>query len=201
LRNSRTSQKDVFGASVLEELDRLLEEMEASEEEVARLDSLTVKGVAGGFGNSQAGADQLRKKAKRRSRDLDDKIAAITDKALEKAFKQFDTDDSMTIDRQELQAAYTASGMPISEKNLQRAMKLLDKNGDGVLDMREFKEIALMTRKLSTMDKKYSVKVENALMYAGWLTELRKRAAEGVIDLDWTPQWNRQDSATGAPVW
>ena len=47
----------------------------------------------------------------------------------------------------ELQAAYAASGIPISDKNLQKAMKLLDKNGDGVLDLKEFKAIAIMGHK------------------------------------------------------
>eukprot|EP00966_Prymnesium_polylepis_P053079 1228838-Prymnesium_polylepis.1 len=52
----------------------------------------------------------------------------------------------------ELKAACMASGLPMSDKHLQKAMKLLDKNGDGVLSLEEFKEISLLGTKREAQD-------------------------------------------------
>ena len=133
---SRSKAAGPLTAQVLEELDKLIDAAQKAEEEEERLKAL------GG-----AGADKLKKRARGKSRDLQDQIEGLTAKALEKVFNSFDTDGNETIDPTELQAAYAASGIPISDKNLQKAMKLLDKNGDGVLDLKEFKAIAIMGHK------------------------------------------------------
>jgi hypothetical protein len=93
-------------------------------------------------------AVKIGKRARQRSKDLMDEIARMMEGNLESAFMQFDKDGSGTLDAQELAAAYAAAGMPIDENKLVRCMKVLDTNGDGVIDLEEFKSIAV---KLKTM--------------------------------------------------
>ena len=45
----------------------------------------------------------------------------------------------------QLEAAFKSSGIPCDDAKLRRSMKLLDKNGDGVIDLDEFKAIVLHT--------------------------------------------------------
>mmetsp|Transcript_24285 Transcript_24285/g.65197 ORF Transcript_24285/g.65197 Transcript_24285/m.65197 type:complete len:183 (+) Transcript_24285:248-796(+) len=133
------------------------------------------------------GTSQFRVALGRRSRELQDKIATLTDKPLEKTFNQFDLDGSETIDMRELKAACMASGLPMSDKHLQKAMKLLDKNGDGVLSLEEFKEISLLGTKLNFTEKMHGAKVQYALEYMAWITALRAIAHSGQTDVDWSP--------------
>jgi hypothetical protein len=53
-------------------------------------------------------------------------------------FKEFDTDDSGSIDRDELQAMMAKMGNPLSDEQVDVALKDLDQNGDGVVDFDEF---------------------------------------------------------------
>ena len=55
------------------------------------------------------------------------------------AFNKFDKDGSGAIDAQELQAVSSELGQPLSEEQLATALKDLDLNGDGVIDLKEFK--------------------------------------------------------------
>ena len=73
-------------------------------------------------------------------------MAKMLDGSLEEAFKQFDIDGNGSLDKDELSEAYNAAGMPISAESLTRCMKLLDTNGDGVIDLEEFKAIALKVK-------------------------------------------------------
>ena len=57
------------------------------------------------------------------------------DSTLEAAFRQFDADGNGTLDESELAAAYEAAGRPIPNDKLRRIIKMLDTNGDGVIDM------------------------------------------------------------------
>ena len=61
--------------------------------------------------------------------------------------RSFDLDENESLDASEIQAACAAAGIPITDRNLQKAMKLLDKNEDGVIDLSEFKGIAIMGHK------------------------------------------------------
>jgi len=170
---------------VLDELKRLMDDAEMAEEEEARLAQLETQGV-----------DQLRKKTRRKSREIETKIANLTDKSLESAFKQFDADGSETLDANEIKAACAAAGMPISDANVERAIKLLDANGDGVLDLKEFKKIALMGSKLGFTDKMYAGKVNYAMQYMAWEMELKRNAKAGKIEVDWAPKWSSGEEAT-----
>ena len=42
-----------------------------------------------------------------------------------------------------VEAAFKLAGRPVDEVHLRKSMKLLDKNGDGLVDLDEFKAIAL----------------------------------------------------------
>ena len=55
------------------------------------------------------------------------------------AFNKFDKDGSGAIDAQELEAVSSELGQPLSEEQLANALKDLDLNGDGVVDLKEFK--------------------------------------------------------------
>ena len=64
-------------------------------------------------------------------------LAGRLDGKLEAAFKQFDKDESGALDLEELQLAYAEAGMQISDAKLAKCIKLLDTNGDGVIDRAE----------------------------------------------------------------
>ena len=72
--------------------------------------------------------------------------------ALEDAFRQFDTDGNGTLSEQELSEAYLAAGIPITDANLSRCIKLLDTNGDGVIDLEEFKSLAVKVKMMDAAD-------------------------------------------------
>ena len=100
--------------AVLEELDRLLEEQDKAEEEEARLNAMTT---------TDAGTQQLRKKARNKSRDIGQKIASLTDKSLEEAFNQFDTDGSETIDEKECVSSHSKVASSVSARAVPQPSK------------------------------------------------------------------------------
>lgn len=129
------------GQLVLQAIDTLAVQVAESDEHLQRCERLqTVLGDT---------AATMRKRARKKSKDLEEQLDKLMDGALEEAFKQFDTDGSGTLDAEEIIAAYKAAGMPVNEANLTKAMKLLDNNGDGVIDFDEFKQIAVKMKKSS----------------------------------------------------
>ncbi len=68
--------------------------------------------------------------------------AAAYDKKFENelkiAFNKFDKDGSGSIDKQELADLSKELGSELTEEQLQNALKDLDLNGDGVIDIDEF---------------------------------------------------------------
>ena len=97
-------------------------------------------------------AKQMKTRARRKSKDLQEQMAKMMEGNLEAAFKQFDTDGSGSLDAEELTNAYKAAGMPVDEVNLAKCMKMLDTNGDGVIDFDEFKQIAVKMKMMTTSD-------------------------------------------------
>jgi len=55
------------------------------------------------------------------------------------SFKKFDKDNSGEIDKEELGELSKSLGFPLNEEQLELALKDLDMNKDGVVDMEEFK--------------------------------------------------------------
>jgi hypothetical protein len=128
------------GDVVLMAIDTLAAEAAANEEHAERMARLEkVLGPA---------ADSMRQRARRKSKDLQAEIARLMDGKLEEAFRQFDTDGSGALDEGELAAAYAAAGVSISEEKVRKCMKMLDSNGDGVIDLDEFKSIAVKMKML-----------------------------------------------------
>ena len=117
----------------IEKLAFAAAEAEAHAERVKKLEKV--------LGEEQA--ENMGRRARQKSKDLSDEIARMMEGNLESAFKQFDTDGSGTLDADELAAAYAAAGMPIAEEKLTKCMKILDANGDGVIDLDQFKSIAV----------------------------------------------------------
>jgi len=140
-----TSDKQQSPAdAVLYALDQLAQKAAEAEEHVERSDRLAK--VLG-----EEGAAAMKKRARRNSKELQDKMTTLLASNLEQAFKQFDLDGSGTLDAEELSAAYTSAGMPMAPGNLKRAMKLLDTNGDGVIDLEEFKAIAVKVKMMNAL--------------------------------------------------
>ena len=62
----------------------------------------------------------------------------IFEGTVKKAFEKFDKDGNGTIDAKELGQLSSDLGQPLSEEQLEAALKDLDLNGDGVIDTDEF---------------------------------------------------------------
>jgi len=67
-----------------------------------------------------------------------DKYNSMKENDVKKAFKEFDADGSGAIDQNELSTICEKLGCPLSEKKLPEALKTLDLNGDGVIQLDEF---------------------------------------------------------------
>jgi len=79
---------------------------------------------------------------RRKSKDLQTEAMDLMGPALEKAFKQFDLDGNGTLEPHELKAALKAAGRKATDASVKRCMATLDTNGDGVIDLQEFKALA-----------------------------------------------------------
>ena len=102
-------------------------------------------------------AGKLKARARRNSKDLEEQMSGLMDGDLEAAFHQFDTDNSNSLDEAELTAAFAAANVPIDEQALRKTMKLLDTDGDGVLNLDEFKQVALSMTQLKAQKERAPV--------------------------------------------
>ena len=69
---------------------------------------------------------------------MHDRKNEIFDGTVKKAFDKFDKDGNGTIDSKELQELSAMLGQPLTDEQLEGALKDLDLNGDGVIDTKEF---------------------------------------------------------------
>eukprot|EP00574_Skeletonema_japonicum_P003658 CAMPEP_0201716630 /NCGR_PEP_ID=MMETSP0593-20130828/2563_1 /ASSEMBLY_ACC=CAM_ASM_000672 /TAXON_ID=267983 /ORGANISM="Skeletonema japonicum, Strain CCMP2506" /LENGTH=569 /DNA_ID=CAMNT_0048206477 /DNA_START=65 /DNA_END=1771 /DNA_ORIENTATION=+ len=96
--------------------------------------------------------------------------AGMTDEQIDRIFKTIDTDASGTIDADELKTALDDMGMKLSEQCVASMLKVVDENGDGVVDILEFRTLVniaterakfkkekKMTRKVSIFGRKASI--------------------------------------------
>ena len=116
------------GDAVLYAIEQLALRANEAEKQVERSERLEKV-----LGAEQAAA--MKKRARRNSKDLEEQMQTLMESNLEKAFQQFDLDKSGTLDADELASAYKAAGMPMDPSSLKKAMRLLDTNGDGVIDL------------------------------------------------------------------
>jgi hypothetical protein len=70
--------------------------------------------------------------------EMKDMWADVSKKTLEKVFKKYDTDDSGSIEKDELAAMMAELGTSLTDEQVEAALKDLDMNGDGVVDFSEF---------------------------------------------------------------
>eukprot|EP00966_Prymnesium_polylepis_P238252 5510285-Prymnesium_polylepis.1 len=129
---------------ILDVIDQLANEAFEAEQSVKRLDRLDESARLSNLPKAvQERAETNKRTARRKSRDLQDEMACKLDAMLETAFKEFDLDGNGTLNKDELSAAFEAAGRPMSAKHIEKAIAAIDKNGDGVVDMDEFKQIAI----------------------------------------------------------
>ncbi len=67
--------------------------------------------------------------------------AGMTNEQIDRIFKTIDTDCSGTIDADELKTALDDMGMKLTEQNVASMLKVVDENGDGVVDILEFRTL------------------------------------------------------------
>ena len=67
--------------------------------------------------------------------------AGMTEEQIDRIFKTIDTDSSGTIDADELKVALDEMGMNLSEQCISSMLKVVDENGDGVVDILEFRTL------------------------------------------------------------
>lgn len=127
------------GETILQAIERLALKAVEADQHVDRLNRL--EAVLGPGPTSK-----MQHRARRSSKDLQDGIARLLDGSLEKVFAEFDTDGSGTLDAEELSDAYAAAGISISPENLKKCMRLLDTNGDNLIDLEEFKSLAVKVK-------------------------------------------------------
>lgn len=75
---------------------------------------------------------------------------AFLEAELEPVFKLMDVSGDGQLDQKELKRAFDLVGRPTSEEAIERAIKELDQNNDGLVNLQEFKAIAWATAVDST---------------------------------------------------
>ena len=83
------------------------------------------------------------------AQDLMGKVVPVP---VDTVFESFDKDNSGSLDMDELTEAFAAAGRPSDAKTVREAMEALDTNGDGVIDLKEFKAAP---RELAWWEKVY----------------------------------------------
>jgi len=88
----------------------------------------------------------------------------LADGDVKKAFDEFDADKSGAIDKNELSTLCEKLGCPLSEENLQKELETLDLNGDGVIQIDEFKRWYFTGMKPYGDTKKSMLQVKGSLL-------------------------------------
>jgi len=131
-------QKMDAGAALLTAIERMATLAVDHAQHEQRAEKL--KGVLGDTATNMA------KRSRKRSKELTEMIADMMDGALESAFRQFDSDGSGSLDADELESAYRAAGIEIGQDKLRQCMRMMDTNNDGVIDLEEFKAMAVQCK-------------------------------------------------------
>lgn len=87
-------------------------------------------------------AQQTAQRARRKSREIEQRFHDTMAERLESVFRRFDADESGFLDASELKAAFEAAGRPTDDETINQSIAALDTNNDGVINLDEFKAIA-----------------------------------------------------------
>ena len=88
---------------------------------------------------------RLAQRGRRKSRDLEEQAMDLMGNQLDKVFKMMDISGDGQLDESELKRAYELAGRPTSDESIKKAIKALDKDNDGLVNLEEFKAIAWST--------------------------------------------------------
>jgi len=88
---------------------------------------------------------RLAQRGRRKSKDLEDQAMDLMGSQLDKVFKMMDVSGDGQLDEAELKRAYELAGRPASDESIKKAIQLLDKDNDGLINLEEFKAIAWQT--------------------------------------------------------
>lgn len=161
---------DEASIDLFRQINKLAEQLAETQEQAQRTERLAKIG-----GDMEEWSQKSAQKQRRKSRDLSQELGDLGDEMLEKAFKQFDQDGNGTLDADELSAALRAAGCEtVDDAHLGKVMKLIDTNGDGLIQLDEFKEIG---KKLSLLAAGVDVEVLDNDIKAAELADAAKAAA------------------------
>lgn len=114
---------------VVDQIHKLIRESEKAAERIKELaEDEKLPGMEGRI------ASHSRARQRRKSKDLASQFQNLMSDKLERVFKQFDADGNGTLDRAELKEAFKATGQEASDETIDKAISILDSNGDGVLE-------------------------------------------------------------------
>ena len=78
---------------------------------------------------------RLAQRGRRKSKDLEDQAMDLMGSQLDKVFKMMDVSGDGQLDEAELKRAYELAGRPASDESIKKAIQLLDKDNDGLINL------------------------------------------------------------------
>lgn len=114
--------------------------------------------------------------------------AGMTDEQIDRIFKTIDTDCSGTIDADELKIALEDMGMKLSEQCVASMLKVVDENGDGVVDIVEFRTLVHIATERAKYRKEKKSKKSSILSLRASFTpaHLSEKSGDEKLSLELT---------------
>ena len=124
---------------------------ESLQEQASKLEQAFTAGLADMSGRLDAEKTQLsqRLEGSMRALHLLQKLMSRSDSV--DIFAEFDTDGDGEISREELQAGFAKMGEQLSETEVDAVMSLVDSDGDGSIDSKEFTQMGKITKEVEAV--------------------------------------------------